>query len=80
MNDLVFESTESIDQASFASVVANRERIGDKAHYELLNGRVVMNPPCGYPHGEIGSASQILLGGFVRQQRLGKTFDLVEPA
>jgi Uma2 family endonuclease len=75
MDDLVFESTESIDQAGFATFVANRERIGDNAHYELLNGRVVMNPPAGYPHGEIGSAIQILLGGFVRQQRLGKTFD-----
>jgi Uma2 family endonuclease len=45
--------------------------MGDRSHYELLNGRVVMNPPAGWPHGAVDSAVQMLLGTWVQEQRLG---------
>jgi Uma2 family endonuclease len=72
---LVFESTESITQQEFAAFAAGREGTGDPNHYELLNGRVVMNPPAGYPHGKIGNLVQVLLGNFVLQRRSGEVFD-----
>lgn len=72
---LVFESTESLTQQEFASFAAGREAVSDPNHYELLNGRVVMNPPAGYPHGKIGNLVQLLLGNFVLQQRTGEVFD-----
>lgn|SRR5690606_3463686 len=50
MHDLVFESTRTVTPKEFAEFVATREAAGDTGHYELLNGRVVMSPPAGYPH------------------------------
>lgn len=75
MHELIFESTRTVTPEEFAAFVATREAAGDTGHYELLNGRVVMNPPAGYPHGEIGSNVQWLLGDFVRDRKLGKLFD-----
>lgn len=75
MHDLIFESTRMVTPEEFATFIAAREAAGDRGHYELLNGRVVMNPPAGYPHGEIGSNVQWLLGGFVRARKLGRLFD-----
>lgn len=75
MHDLIFESTRTVTPDQFAAFIAAREAAGDRAHYELLNGRVVMNPPAGYPHGEIGSNIQRLLGTAVHARRLGKLFD-----
>src|SRR2546425_3881999 len=70
--ELAFESTRTLSQEEFAAWVAARWR-GDLNHYELLDGRVVMTPPAGYPHGAIEAA----LGGiepFVRARNLGKRF------
>lgn len=75
MQGFVFESTQTVGQSEFAEFVAERERQGDTSHYELLNGRVVMNPPAGYPHGTIGSKLQRLLGNFVEERQLGELFD-----
>ncbi len=75
MHDLIFESTRTVTPDEFAAFVATREAAGDLGHYELLNGRVVMNPPAGYPHGEVGSNIQWLLGRVVRARGLGKLFD-----
>ncbi len=75
MHDLIFESTRTVTPDEFAAFVATREAAGDLGHYELLNGRVVMNPPAGYPHGEVGSNIQRLLGTAVHARRLGKLFD-----
>ncbi|HWL88273.1 MAG TPA: Uma2 family endonuclease [Polyangiaceae bacterium] len=72
---LAFESTEDLTQEEFAAFCEEREAAGDIHHYELLNGRVVMNPPAGYPHGEVGSNLQVLLGTFVKKHGLGKVFD-----
>ena len=65
--ELAFESTRTLTQEEFAAWVAARWR-GDLNHYELLEGRVVMTPPAGYPHGSIEAA----LGPFTRQ---GDRFD-----
>lgn len=75
MHDLVFESTRTVTPEEFAAFVGARESAGDRGHYELLYGRVVMNPPAGYPHGEIGSNVQGLLRDFIRPRKLGKLFD-----
>jgi len=50
-----FESMHALSQEEFAAWVAARWR-GDLNHYELLDGRVVMTPPAGYPHGSIEAA------------------------
>lgn len=75
MQALVFESVETLDQRQFSEFVAEREKLGDRAQYELLNGRVIMNPPAGYPHGEVGSKIQRVVGSFVAARRLGRMFD-----
>jgi Uma2 family endonuclease len=75
MQSPVFESTESLSPEQFAEFVAERERVGDSSHYELLNGRVVMNPPAGYPHGSIGNRIQRLIGNYVAESSLGEVFD-----
>lgn len=75
MSALVFESVETLDQREFGEFVAERERQGDRARYELLNGRVVMNPPAGYPHGEVGGKIQHRVGAFVQSRDLGRVFD-----
>lgn len=64
-HDLVFESTRTVTRKEFVEFVAAREAAGDIGRYELLNGRVVMSPPAGYPHGEVGSNVQRLLVTFV---------------
>ncbi|HKE17950.1 MAG TPA: Uma2 family endonuclease [Kofleriaceae bacterium] len=52
-----FEPTETwdsglyLDQAGFWAFCEERAAEGDLNQYELLNGRVVMNPPAGWPHG-----------------------------
>ena len=74
MQGLVFESAQLLTQTEFVAFVEECERVGDRAHYELLNGRVVMNPPAGYPHGEIESNVQWVVGKIVREHGLGKVF------
>jgi Uma2 family endonuclease len=74
MLDLTFESTGTVTREQFARYVAQRERQGDVHHYELLNGRVVMNPPAGYPHGEIDNSINRLIGDFAVAHRLGRVF------
>lgn len=71
MLELTFESTETLSQAEFADWLERRPR-GDLNHYELLNGRVVMNPPAGYPHGEIEARLVTLLSSFVEARQLGR--------
>jgi Uma2 family endonuclease len=72
MNDVVFESTREMSQEEFASWVENRA--AEPNRYELLNGRVVMTPPAGYPHGEIEATLVALLRQHVAARKLGKVF------
>ena len=52
MSEPFFESITTMDQASFADWVESRPAHDDH-HYELLNRRVVMMPPAGWPHGNV---------------------------
>jgi Uma2 family endonuclease len=71
MQELVFESTRTLSQEAFSDWVLARPR-WDLHHYELLNGRVVMTPPAGYPHGEIESNVHTAIAAFVKAGALGK--------
>lgn len=71
MRERTFESMTTLSQAEFADWLERRPR-GDLHHYELLNGRVVTNPPAGYPHGEVEAAVVSLLRGFAVAGGLGK--------
>ena len=70
----VFESIETFTQPEFETLVAERSRVGDVHHYELLNGRVVMTPPAGYPHGGVEATLLRIIGSFVHARRLGRVF------
>ena len=70
---ITFESTRTLSQAAFRSFVEGRAR-KDDYHYELLNGRIVMNPPAGYPHGRIEHRVQLVLGRLATQRGLGEVF------
>jgi Uma2 family endonuclease len=71
--EVSFESTRTMGQAEFADWVRAHEG-WDPNHYELLSGRIIMNPPAGYPHGEIENKVGRLIGNFVDARRLGKVF------
>jgi Uma2 family endonuclease len=86
----VFESVQTFSAAEFEQFVAQRESQGDVHHYELLHGRIVMNPPAGWPHGLVDNEFGARLREFVRARRLGLVFgssqgfhlpsgDIVEP-
>lgn len=75
MEPIGFESMRCVSREEFLRFVRDREQAGDANSYELLNGRVVMEPPAAWPHGEIGSLVQFLLGGWVRGHQLGRVFD-----
>lgn len=73
-DDVQFESVRCMGPDEFARWVEARPS-SDMNHYELLNGRVVLTPPAGYPHGEIGGALQFMLSSHVRPRALGRVFD-----
>lgn len=74
MEQLTFESRPGVTQKVFRKFAEARERLGDHYHYELLNGRIVMNPLAGFPHGQIDSNVSMLLNVHVKQYRLGRVF------
>jgi Uma2 family endonuclease len=73
-DDFQFQSVRRMGPDEFARWVEARPA-SDINHYELLGGHIVMTPPAGYPHGEIGSALQFLLVAFVRARKVGRVFD-----
>jgi Uma2 family endonuclease len=44
-----FVSTEIFTQKEFQRWLAEQPQ-SDSNHYELLHGKIVMNPPAGWPH------------------------------
>lgn len=72
MTEVVFESTRTMSQAEFAVWVEQREI--EPNRYELLNGRVVMTPPAGYPHGQVEASVASALRAVVVAGGLGKVF------
>lgn len=50
-----------------------RLNIDDK-RTELVRGVLYVREPAGYQHGHVAMQFALVVGGFVRQQRLGRTF------
>jgi Uma2 family endonuclease len=74
MVELGFESLTTLTQSEFAQWC--EEHAGwDPYHYELLNGRVVMTPPAGFPHGSIGARVVYLLQRHVAEHQLGEVLE-----
>jgi Uma2 family endonuclease len=71
---LLFESVTTFTPAQFRVWVEEREARGDINHYELLHGRIVMNPPAGWPHGEIETELGAAWLTFARRNELGRVF------
>lgn len=65
-----FVSTEVFNQKGFKHWLEERPA-SDINHYELLRGRIVMNPPAGWPHGSVESNIHTPLATFVRAHGLG---------
>ena len=74
MEDIVFESVRTVTPDEFARLVDERARTGDLHAYELLNGRIVMTPPAGYPHGAIELEVGAFLLHFVKERGVGLAF------
>lgn len=72
--EVSFESTQTVEQQEFARWAESRAR-WDLNHYELLNGRIVMTPPAGYPHGSVGTRVVRLLAAFAIDRGLGEVLD-----
>lgn len=62
-----------LTQAEFRAWLDDRPDRG-RGHYELLNGRVVVSPPAGWPHGQIGTAVVVVLERYAEQHRIGRVF------
>src|ERR687891_1060542 len=73
-DELIFESTTCLSQDEFAAWIQKRPAHDDN-HYELLNGRIVVTPPASWPHGEVGSLTQLRLAGHIVKRKLGRVFD-----
>ena len=67
-----FESVQSFTQEQFAEWVGRRGPNDER--FELLNGRIVMTPPSGWPQGEASGTLAALLVPVVRQKRIGRVF------
>lgn len=68
--ETAFRSEERFDQRTFRRWLDARPR-SDVNHYELLDGRIVMTPPAGWPHASIEVAISARLNEYVRANKLG---------
>jgi Uma2 family endonuclease len=68
-----FESCEPFTQPEFAAWMAKRAS-RDAERCELLNGRIVMNPPVGWPHGEGEVRISTRLDHYSAARRAGRVF------
>jgi Uma2 family endonuclease len=68
--ETAFRSEERFTQAEFWRWLQERPS-ADINHYELINGRIVMTPPAGWPHGSIEGNLVHLLNDHVRKAKLG---------
>jgi Uma2 family endonuclease len=73
MREVSFESTTTMSQASFALWVRQRPS-WDGSHYELLNGRIIMNPPAGFPHGRAEAKIVRAIGNVAAATDMGEVF------
>jgi Uma2 family endonuclease len=68
--ETAFHSDEQFDQKQFRRWLDARPA-SDINHYELINGRIIMTPPAGWPHGSVETALVIPLGQHVQSRKLG---------
>src|SRR5947209_19729133 len=71
MPQTAFVSTETFTQDEFEAWLADLPS-WDENHYELINGRVVMSPPAGWPHGNIEARIVGALGNCAALHGLGE--------
>ena len=74
MQPVFLESTRTLTPDEFEAWDQLRQSLGDRHRTELLNGRVVMGPPAGYPHGVIEGSWVGLLYAFVQRGKSGQVF------
>jgi Uma2 family endonuclease len=72
--ETTFVSTDMFDQRAFKRWLETRPAT-DINHYELASGRIVVTPPAGWGHGEVGSKTNRNISDFVDKHKLGKVFD-----
>lgn len=65
-----FRSDDRFTQEEFLAWVDERPS-SDINHYELIQGRIVMTPPAGWPHASIEARLVHRLQSFVEPRRLG---------
>jgi Uma2 family endonuclease len=68
--ETAFRSEDVFDRRRFRRWLDARPA-SDINHYELINGRIVMTPPAGWPHGSIETAIATSIRQHVRTHRLG---------
>ncbi|MFQ5505704.1 MAG: Uma2 family endonuclease [Planctomycetota bacterium] len=73
MQRVSFVSCETLTQAEFSDWLETLPA-SDIHRYELLEGRIVMEPPASWPHGEIEARIVHALVAFVRTRAQGRVF------
>lgn len=73
MHSPAFRSCDPMTQLEFARWLGTIPT-NDLHHYELLEGFVVMEPPAGWPHGEIETEVVARLKSFLRSRAVGRVF------
>jgi Uma2 family endonuclease len=68
--ETAFSSDARFDQPSFLRWLRKRPA-SDLNHYELIDGRIVVTPPAGWPHGCLDATLSRLLHEHVQRHRLG---------
>ena len=63
-----------LSQAEFRAWL-DEQPDGGRGHYELLNGRIVVSPPAGWPHGQIAVNVTLALRHYADRHRVGRVFD-----
>ena len=74
MPQTAFVSTETFTQDEFEAWLADLPSQDDN-HYELLHGSIVMSPPAGWPHGNVGARIARILGNCTTQAQLGEVLN-----
>lgn len=72
MHAVTFESVEGVSPADFVRFLA--ERPDDLYRCELLNGRIVMSPPTGWPGAEVELDIAVVLKNHAQAHAAGRVF------
>lgn len=63
-----------ITQAEFRAWLDQRPS-SDLGHYELLNGQIVVSPPAGWPHGQVGANVVYALRQLADRRPIGRVLE-----